>query len=334
MKVSWGALACQPLACGYVAGAGGTLGCCGGWSPLSTVGQRRPTHCCSFHRLHANRRSSSFMTTCSTPAATTAACTRRWPPLSCSPRSTASTAPSSPVRARRMPCPLPSARMPCCICVCRRALPGRQRAPAALRSCRAASRRRPCCRCTHGRPPIAHAPPTPAPADGVTSSGKTHTMMGSDDEPGMVPHAIAEVFRQIARTPGKEFLLRLSMMEIYNEVGAGGASIWLGVRGLLQGPSEGVARVWGWLRAAPGDGGDPHRGFGGCWCWCCPSVRRLEACAAAAAGWQRPGCGPVPGYTRWIARGAGLALTGPSSPRHPTAGAQRPGGRSALQAAL
>ncbi|PSC70283.1 Kinesin-related 11 [Micractinium conductrix] len=55
-------------------------------------------------------------------------------------------------------------------------------------------------------------------AYGVTSSGKTHTMMGSDSEPGMVPHAISEVFRLIQRTSGKEFLLRMSMMEIYNEV--------------------------------------------------------------------------------------------------------------------
>lgn len=36
--------------------------------------------------------------------------------------------------------------------------------------------------------------------------------------PGIVPHAIAEVFRVVQRTPKKEFLLRLSMMEIYNEV--------------------------------------------------------------------------------------------------------------------
>jgi hypothetical protein len=47
-------------------------------------------------------------------------------------------------------------------------------------------------------------------------------MFGGDEVPGIVPHAIEEVFRTIARTPGKEFLLRLSMMEIYNEVGGGG----------------------------------------------------------------------------------------------------------------
>ncbi|GAB4823550.1 hypothetical protein N2152v2_010596 [Parachlorella kessleri] len=55
-------------------------------------------------------------------------------------------------------------------------------------------------------------------AYGVTSSGKTHTMMGTDDTPGMIPLALTEVFRLVERSPKKEFLIRMSMMEIYNEV--------------------------------------------------------------------------------------------------------------------
>ncbi|KAK9821387.1 hypothetical protein WJX74_007412 [Apatococcus lobatus] len=55
-------------------------------------------------------------------------------------------------------------------------------------------------------------------AYGVTSSGKTHTMMGDRSEPGVVPRAVWDVFDIIEKTPGREFLLRLSMMEIYNEV--------------------------------------------------------------------------------------------------------------------
>lgn len=55
-------------------------------------------------------------------------------------------------------------------------------------------------------------------AYGVTSSGKTHTMMGDDNTPGIVPHAIAEVYTLVAKFAKKEFLLRLSMLEIYNEV--------------------------------------------------------------------------------------------------------------------
>lgn len=55
-------------------------------------------------------------------------------------------------------------------------------------------------------------------AYGVTSSGKTHTMMGNDTEPGIVPQAVSQLFELIENMPSKEFLLRLSMMEIYNEV--------------------------------------------------------------------------------------------------------------------
>lgn len=56
-------------------------------------------------------------------------------------------------------------------------------------------------------------------AYGVTSSGKTYTMMGTDTQPGIVPHAIAEVYHLISNlSTRKEFALRLSMLEIYNEV--------------------------------------------------------------------------------------------------------------------
>ena len=56
-------------------------------------------------------------------------------------------------------------------------------------------------------------------AYGVTSSGKTHTMMGDDVTPGIVPHAIAELFHEIGKlTTRKEITVHMSMMEIYNEV--------------------------------------------------------------------------------------------------------------------
>ena len=56
-------------------------------------------------------------------------------------------------------------------------------------------------------------------AYGVTSSGKTHTMMGADQSPGMIPQAIAEIFDLIKKlSKRKEFVLKLSMIEIYNEV--------------------------------------------------------------------------------------------------------------------
>ncbi|MCL7022649.1 hypothetical protein MKW94_002155 [Papaver nudicaule] len=55
-------------------------------------------------------------------------------------------------------------------------------------------------------------------AYGVTSSGKTHTMHGDQNCPGIIPQAIKDVFRIIQDTPGREFLLRVSYLEIYNEI--------------------------------------------------------------------------------------------------------------------
>lgn len=54
-------------------------------------------------------------------------------------------------------------------------------------------------------------------AYGQTSSGKTYTMMGTDSEPGIVPLAVRYIFDAIADTRGREFLLRVSYLEIYNE---------------------------------------------------------------------------------------------------------------------
>ncbi|XP_031496961.1 kinesin-like protein KIN-7D, chloroplastic isoform X2 [Nymphaea colorata] len=55
-------------------------------------------------------------------------------------------------------------------------------------------------------------------AYGVTSSGKTHTMHGDQRSPGVIPLAVKDVFSIIQETPSREFLLRVSYLEIYNEV--------------------------------------------------------------------------------------------------------------------
>ncbi|XVF36945.1 hypothetical protein REPUB_Repub19eG0102500 [Reevesia pubescens] len=55
-------------------------------------------------------------------------------------------------------------------------------------------------------------------AYGVTSSGKTHTMHGEQKLPGIIPLAVKDVFATIQETPGREFLLRVSYLEIYNGV--------------------------------------------------------------------------------------------------------------------
>ncbi|ORX60403.1 kinesin-domain-containing protein [Hesseltinella vesiculosa] len=52
---------------------------------------------------------------------------------------------------------------------------------------------------------------------GQTASGKTHTMMGTDLEPGIIPQAVNEVFNCIKQSKNNEFLLRVSYLEIYNE---------------------------------------------------------------------------------------------------------------------
>ncbi|KMZ65355.1 hypothetical protein ZOSMA_324G00090 [Zostera marina] len=54
-------------------------------------------------------------------------------------------------------------------------------------------------------------------AYGQTSSGKTHTMRGSSDEPGVIPLAVHDLFRLIQENVNREFLVRISYMEIYNE---------------------------------------------------------------------------------------------------------------------
>ncbi|KAJ8449786.1 hypothetical protein Cgig2_001442 [Carnegiea gigantea] len=54
-------------------------------------------------------------------------------------------------------------------------------------------------------------------AYGQTNSGKTHTMRGSASEPGVIPLAVRDLFNTIQEVPDREFLLRMSYMEIYNE---------------------------------------------------------------------------------------------------------------------
>ncbi|OCF39719.1 centromeric protein E [Kwoniella heveanensis CBS 569] len=54
-------------------------------------------------------------------------------------------------------------------------------------------------------------------AYGQTASGKTHTLTGSAMEPGIIPLSISDLFAQIRSTPDREFLLRASYLELYNE---------------------------------------------------------------------------------------------------------------------
>lgn len=54
-------------------------------------------------------------------------------------------------------------------------------------------------------------------AYGMTGTGKTFSMQGISQSPGIVPLAVKDIFSYIRRTPDREFLLRTSYLEIYNE---------------------------------------------------------------------------------------------------------------------
>lgn len=54
-------------------------------------------------------------------------------------------------------------------------------------------------------------------AYGMTGTGKTYSMQGTHQHPGVTPSAITDIFSFIRETPQREFLLRVSYLEIYNE---------------------------------------------------------------------------------------------------------------------
>lgn len=54
-------------------------------------------------------------------------------------------------------------------------------------------------------------------AYGMTGTGKTFSMQGTASQPGVIPLAITDIFSYIRETPSREFLLRVSYLEIYNE---------------------------------------------------------------------------------------------------------------------
>ena len=52
---------------------------------------------------------------------------------------------------------------------------------------------------------------------GQTGSGKTWTMRGSDSDPGMMILCIRDIFEYVKDHPDKEYTLKVSYMEVYNE---------------------------------------------------------------------------------------------------------------------
>ncbi|KAN0129523.1 P-loop containing nucleoside triphosphate hydrolase protein [Lactarius tabidus] len=113
-------------------------------------------------------------------------------------------------------------------------------------------------------------------AYGQTASGKTFTLSGDDDQPGIIPRAMKDVFACIRRAPAREYLLRCSYLEIYNETihdllapssapavqlqGSGG-NVWLAplreeVVTSLAGVRAVIARGWAARRTASTDWND------------------------------------------------------------------------------
>lgn len=54
-------------------------------------------------------------------------------------------------------------------------------------------------------------------AYGQTAAGKTHTMLGSKSNPGILPLAVNEIMEAISRARHRAFLIRCSYIEIYKE---------------------------------------------------------------------------------------------------------------------
>ena len=54
-------------------------------------------------------------------------------------------------------------------------------------------------------------------AYGQTSSGKTYTMVGAQDSQGVLELAAIDLFDQISQTENRDFIVRVSFVEIYNE---------------------------------------------------------------------------------------------------------------------
>jgi centromeric protein E len=52
---------------------------------------------------------------------------------------------------------------------------------------------------------------------GQTTAGKTYTMLGSPDAPGVLPCAIKDVFSIVQLDQTSEYKIWVSYLEIYNE---------------------------------------------------------------------------------------------------------------------
>ncbi|ORY82471.1 kinesin motor domain-containing protein, partial [Protomyces lactucae-debilis] len=54
-------------------------------------------------------------------------------------------------------------------------------------------------------------------AYGMTGTGKTYSMQGVSDSPGIIPQAVTDIFQQIEADTASRYIIRVSYLEIYNE---------------------------------------------------------------------------------------------------------------------
>jgi len=53
---------------------------------------------------------------------------------------------------------------------------------------------------------------------GQTGSGKTHSILGTDEDPGIIRLCVRDMFEYMAARPDVEYKVKVSYMEVYNEV--------------------------------------------------------------------------------------------------------------------
>jgi len=54
-------------------------------------------------------------------------------------------------------------------------------------------------------------------AYGATGSGKTHTMIGEENSPGIMVQAMRDLFRAVEENQDKQYTVSMTYLEVYNE---------------------------------------------------------------------------------------------------------------------
>ena len=107
-------------------------------------------------------------------------------------------------------------------------------------------------------------------AYGQTAAGKTYSLMGSDEDPGLTIRAVDDLFRSIQGQHNTNFLVRVSYIEIYNEkvldlLSDGDEALKLIDDKIFGSIVRACVRARWWRGLGRARGG--RRGSGVGWCW-------------------------------------------------------------------